>query len=69
MPESARRTDELPEVNHPVRWLGSAWDRIARAADVLTAKEHRKITPTEIIRIATLEFVERVLDEPSAKAS
>jgi hypothetical protein len=69
MPEAARQSEAEDSVNHPVRWMGTAWERIAQAADILTAREHRKIIPADVIRIGTLRYVEEVLsEEPTAKA-
>jgi hypothetical protein len=61
MADPARQIDD-EEYTHNVRWLRSAWDRIAQAADVLTARTHRKTRPVDVIRDATLRYVDEVLD-------
>ena len=49
------------DVNHPVRWLGSAWLRIGEAAEWLTARDHIKTNPVDVIRTGTMQYVDEVL--------
>lgn len=48
-------------MNLPVKWNGTDWAKLTAAADVLTARENFKITPTDIIRSGALRRAEEVL--------
>jgi hypothetical protein len=67
MPDASKQ--ETEDIVHPVRWMPSAWERIAEAAEVLTAREHRKTNPVDVIREGTLRFVDEILNAQPAKAS
>ncbi len=71
MAEFARRTEEDDTHSHLVKWRGSAWDLVARAADVLGARHHKKYAAADIIRDGTLKYVYEILgttDEPGSAA-
>jgi hypothetical protein len=55
-------------VIRPVRWMPSAWDRLQEAAEVLTARNHVKTYPVDVIRDGTMRYVDEILSQP-AKAS
>ena len=60
MTESASET--LEPRHHTVRWLGPDWKRLEEAAKRLAEQTHIEITPTDIIRSATLKRVDEVLN-------
>jgi hypothetical protein len=49
------------DVNHPVRWLPTAWGRIAEAAEWLQSRDHIKTNPADVIRTGTMQYVDEVL--------
>lgn len=64
------RQDEDDAKVHQVGWKAEAWTRILKAAEALAEREHLRVTPTDIIRKGTLQYVDEILDErQAAKAS
>jgi hypothetical protein len=66
MSDPARQQSDSAEIVHPVRWLGSAWERIEDAAQALTEREHIKHNPVDVIREGTLRYVDELLAEKAA---
>ena len=67
MPDLGKQTDKPKQ--HPVMWDADDWRRIEEAADVLGAREHIDLNPTDIIRSGTRRFVDEILNHQPAKAS
>jgi len=55
-------TDDAPEgMNLPVKWNAEDWAKLKAAADLRTAAEGFRVTPTDIIRSGALRRAEEVL--------
>jgi hypothetical protein len=65
--ERQQETEDV--VIRPVRWMPSAWDRLVEAADVLTARNHVKTYPVDVVRDGAMRYVDEILSQQPAKAS
>lgn len=57
------------EKYHPIRWNPVDWERIEKAAEVLTRTEHVEHSPTDVIRKGTRGLLESLLGPAETPAS